>query len=121
MTVPEQPIESERTMQIHFVKSPDFRAVYAEGAWGGLTPTLFVRMSFYTHYREIPEAIHYRVESENRLVETGRTGSQRMIREVQADVTMPLEAARSLRDWLSTRLDEADSMKADPRTHTIVD
>jgi hypothetical protein len=96
-----------------YVKSPDHRTVYADGVFGGLTPTLNVRMGFFTHYREQPESVTYKPEA-GRLTEVKRSGSEGFVRELHTDVLLSVEAAQNLYKWLGEKIEEAKQVKGDP-------
>ena len=105
-------IEKDRLTAVTFVftRSLAFRAVHAAGAWGGITPDGHIFMDFYTEHAPLPDEITHGVKDDGTLGEEtarkplGDNSHPRMIREVQAEVILGLDAAVALRTWLDERI-----------------
>lgn len=94
-------------VEIFFEKSPQYRVIHADGAWGGLTAQLGLHVAFYSEFRQPPESITYTVTN-NAPAEKARTGREAIVRHIEAEVAFNLQTALSLRDWLNTKLKEAE-------------
>jgi hypothetical protein len=98
-----------------FVKSSACRTIHVDGAFGGLTTSsgLNVHASLYSEYPTSPESIVYEITSiegaQGSLREKGRKGESLAItREIEADLIMSVETARSLGHWLLGKVEEAE-------------
>ena len=98
----ESPPES---IEFHYIKSNSFRVVHADGVWGGLTPRGYISMSFFSERNPIPRRITYDVTPEDMLgQETGRDSRSGFIREVEVEVMVDLDMAKSLIRWLEDKI-----------------
>jgi hydrogenase maturation factor len=90
----------ESSVAFHFIKSNSFRVVYANGAYGGITPRGEIHASFYNERSAIPRMIVHRIE-EGTLGEpleiVTRGG---IVREVEVDLVMSPETAMDVGNWL---------------------
>ena len=100
----ESPPES---VEFHYVKSNGFRVVHADGVWGGPTPRGYITMSFYSERAPIPRKISLELKppepnSSNRILgqEIVRDSKDGLVREVEVEVMVDLEMAKSLLKWL---------------------
>ena len=97
-----------------FTKSPLHRVVHGSGVWGGLTPQGELRLSFFNEMQTLPEAAIYDVTPS----ETGpypvteakeeRIGGQDLTREIEVDVVVGINVARSIHRWIGEKLTEYD-------------
>jgi hypothetical protein len=94
-------------VEIIFEKSPQYRVIHADGAWGGLTAQMGLHLGFYSEFRQPPESITYSLDK-NQPIEKSRTGREAVVRHVEVEVAFSLQTAQSLRDWLDTKLREAE-------------
>jgi hypothetical protein len=102
-------------VEIIFEKSPQYRVIHADGAWGGLTAQLGLHLGFYSEFRQPPESITYSLEKDQ-PIEKVRTGREAVVRHVEVEVAFSLQTAQSLRDWLDTKLKEAERALNDSGT-----
>lgn len=107
--------KSRGKLLFHFIKSQGFRAIHVDGAIGGLTPGGLIHLACYAERAAIPQLIVHDVDEHGRLGdkidEVTRGG---IVRELQADLFMDLQTARSLHELLGKALsswDEASSKK----------
>jgi hypothetical protein len=94
-------------LETHFVRSGLYRVVHADGVWGGLTNQANISMGMYSEHVEAPDSVTYRLEA-GKLSELSRRGKERVLRELEVEVIISASTARSLRDWLDTRLQELE-------------
>ena len=94
-----------RSVDFHYIKSPGFRSVHADGVWGGATPRGYITMSFYSERFPIPQKLVFEHTPEGRLgKEISRQSRDGLIREVDVEVMMDLEMAKSFRVWLDDKI-----------------
>jgi hypothetical protein len=99
-------------VQFHYIKSTLFRVAHVDGAIGGVTPSGLIHCAVYSERPAIPQITEHPVEGnvmgEPEIIQ-GRTG---IVRELEIDLMMSREKAAELRDWLSQRISEFDSVIA---------
>lgn len=98
----------------HYVKSPQYRTMSVEGAWGSVSPTGAITMSVYSERLPIPKRITHTVSDGGLADEVGRESREGVIREVEATMTMTLKTAIAMRAWLDERINHlADRIGVD--------
>lgn len=92
-------------VEFHYIKSGLFRVVHVDGAWGGATPRGHITMSVFSERGPIPQRLVHQINDDGTLGEqvslVSKTG---IIREVEVELVIDLEAARSISDWLTKNI-----------------
>jgi len=107
----------EKTAQInfHYIKSNNFRVVHADGAHGGVTPRGDIHMALFNERNPIPVRITNKIAENGTLgEEIGRSMRDGIVREVEVDVILDPEVAKSIANWLLEKADEATSNQKQP-------
>ena len=100
-------------VEFHYIKSNGFRVVHADGVWGGTTPRGYITMSFYSERSPIPRRITREVKAQqldsgDRVhvlgEEIARDAKNGLVREVEVEVMVDLEMAKSLLKWLENKV-----------------
>jgi hypothetical protein len=87
-----------------YIKGPDFRVVYADGAIGGLTPSGMIHFALFAERQAIPRRQVFKVDAnsgelqnevEEKLISRGS-----VVRELALDVFMTPKTARNLANFL---------------------
>lgn len=108
-------------LEIFFEKTPSFRTIHADGAWGGLTGQLGLHVAFFSESREPPESIVYVAEGAAAPEKpNSRTGRERVVRQIEVEVFMTLETARGLRAFLDDKIKEGDGFVAEIRAQQVI-
>ena len=104
MTARERP---ER-VNFEFARSPFFRVVHSNGAWGGITPHQELSVTFFSERNSLPRSITLEVTSQGRLgPEISRDVTRGSVhRECEVEVLMSMNEAVSLHKWIGTKIDE---------------
>jgi len=110
----QEPAPSEDIRKVRFVyrRSPDYRTIAVNGAWGGLTGTGDVRAHLYVEGPASPEASEVSVSGaiagqEVVVAPTPEDGLAAIVeREVQISLVMSPHQARNLGKWLLDRYAE---------------
>jgi hypothetical protein len=92
-----------------YIKGQLFRVVRADGAIGSVTPNGHIHVAFYSERPAIPRREVYRL-SEGRVAEeitTERLTRGSIVRELDVDVFLTMQAAEQLHAWLGQRIAEA--------------
>ncbi|MBK9386088.1 MAG: hypothetical protein IPN34_14850 [Planctomycetes bacterium] len=104
---------SDDTVRIHYIKSNLFRVVHTDGVWGGLTPSLKISMAFWSERRPIPRELVFNVTPEGALgeeIRTMRVSKEGIVREVETEIVMDLNAAKALVGWLAQNIATAERL-----------
>lgn len=92
---------SQPTVAFFYDKCTDFRTIHVDGAIGGPTPRGYIHVAVYSERQAIPKRIEVKIDPEaNVETEVGRDGKNGILRELQCDLVLDLNAAQSLADWL---------------------
>lgn len=93
--------------------SPNYRQIHVDGAYGGLTTRGLINLSFYAERLPIPKASDFDITEQGTVgnfssnSEDSKTG---IIREYDFGIYMDLPAAKSLVDFLSTKITELQKL-----------
>ena len=104
--------EPVRFVDTVFVKSPQARSIHYDGVWGGITPQGLIMAAFFTEYRTYPSRVNYEITPEGGLAEQSRDDPGSITRQIEAEVFMSLESARSFRNWLSEKITQLEDQSS---------
>jgi len=94
-----------RELTIRVEKSPQARSIHADGVWGGVTPTGQIIMGIWTQFNTYPEHLTYDVTPEGSLENERRSPTDSLLtRQIEAEIIMSVDLARSMRDWLNDKI-----------------
>ncbi|MFC1587501.1 hypothetical protein ACFL54_04245, partial [Planctomycetota bacterium] len=85
--------EQAKGIAIHYIKSNFFRAMHADGFWGGVAGNGKIHMSPYSERTPIPTRTWNEVTENNTLgmeIEGQRDGKVGIVREVDAEIIMDI-------------------------------
>ncbi len=108
--------DNDNFVRIEFERSPSYRLVTADGAWGGPTPRGHILVNFFVDVPVAPLSVTHRVTEDGQLgaelVRTPATGegSPRVSREFEVGVLLSPEDAESVARWL---LEQVDLLRSD--------
>ena len=99
---------SKRPDQItfDFVRSPFFRVVHSNGAWGGITPHQELSVTFYSERLSLPHHITHELTPKGLGPEVSRAVKTNIQRECEVEVLMSMEEAVNLHTWLGDKIEE---------------
>ena len=109
---------SEREVAFDYVKSHDFRVVWADGAVGTLTPNGLVHFALYAERQAIPRRQVFEIVPVDET--TGTLGKEVMekqisrgsiVREMSCDVFLSTESVENLALWLLEQVARAEEMR----------
>ncbi len=96
-------------IKITFERTPQFRTIQVDGAWGGVTPSgAMIAMSFYHERAALPSGLTITVKEARKANEV-RTGAAGIVRVLETEARMTPTVARAVASWLITKADEADA------------
>jgi hypothetical protein len=118
MTAEETPVEptdvpatEPKRVGFDLIKSNFFRVVYADGVFGGLSPSGMITMSFFNERVPLPTRIEHYVTEDGRVGGEDRSARQTrqgIVREVETEIVMTIDGARTLHEWLGERIKAVD-------------
>ena len=95
----------KQNITFHYIKSKDFRVIHADGAWGGMTPRGYITIGFYSERNPIPQELTHEIDANGQLGPILRRKTKEgIVREVETEVIIDLEAAKSLIQWLQNHV-----------------
>lgn len=102
-----------RSIRFHYIKSGFFRVMHVDGAIGGPTPRGQIHMALFSERNPIPLVVTQTVEADGTVKPEPSELVVRdgLVREVEADIVLNVDTARSLAKWLS---DNADLIELGP-------
>ena len=92
-----------------YIKGQHFRVIRADGAIGGVTPSGFIHMVFFSERPAIPRRLVYSLREDGTLGEEiagEKVSRDAIVRELDVDLFVNLQTAISLREWLDKRITE---------------
>jgi hypothetical protein len=97
------------TVEIEYVKSPVYRVIHVDGAWGGATGAANIRMGVYSEGAKAPDKEIVHITDDKETKETlPATGPIRVTREIEADLVMSLAVAKAVHQWLGSKIDNLE-------------
>ena len=101
-------------IKFHYIKSTHFRTVHADGAIGNLTPTNLIHMAIYNERPPIPREMVHKLNPDGTLGEVIHSETQLrdgLVREMEVDILMSVENAKSMKVWLEEKIQQAEKRK----------
>jgi len=99
----------EGQLVFEYIKSSDFRTLHIDGIFGGLAPQgRFIHMAVFAERHPLPQKTFHALKAgmlgpEDLTKREGRVG---IVRELEADLVMDIETARSMHEWLGVKIQE---------------
>lgn len=92
-------------LPVKYHKSTQFRVVYAEGCFGGVSNRGLIRCSFWNERSSLPTEGMLHIVDGLPLTEDVVAGGEGLAREVEAEIVMDLNAAVAFHGWFSHKLE----------------
>lgn len=95
-------------VKFEFRKSPDYRQIYANGAFGGPTAKGEMKFDLFIEYRQGPDAVYHSVTPDGLGPEVRREPDDLpFIRESQVGIVMTIGEAENFARWLLGHVEQA--------------
>lgn len=94
---------------IHNIKNSNFRQIHIDGAHGGITPSGFINLNFYSQRGVIPKGTEFAIDETGKIIEAIRDiedSKSGIIREFEFGVYMDINTCKNLKDFLEQRIEE---------------
>lgn len=96
-----------KDIQIHYIKTPSYRTYHVDGAYGGLTPNGNIYCEFFVERNVTPQSITYGIDKTGHLGKPKkRTGKQGFVREIECGISINIQTASALKDWLEEKIED---------------
>ncbi len=107
--------DAGRRVSFDYLKSPHFRVIRADGVIGSITPNRHIHFALYSERPSIPRHVVHEITPEGKLGreignETVSLGG--FVREMEVDVFLTIETAKSLKSWLEEKINQASARTA---------
>ncbi len=105
-------LEIKQNVIFDYIKSTSFRSLRADGAVGGVTPNGHVHISLYSERGAIPKREIHEVSDDGRLSDLVQVTSRHsIVREMEADIFLRLDIAKSIHKWLGKVIEDAEQLE----------
>jgi hypothetical protein len=98
-------IKQEPQLVFEYNKDPMFRSAYAHGFVGGLTANGHVHIAFFSERAQLPKKQIYTINPDGSIgpqLPDERAMREPIVRDIQMDVLMTVQAAEGLKSWLDS-------------------
>lgn len=95
------------SIRFHYIRGTQFRSVHVDGVIGSLTPSGGIHCATFSERQAIPQEEEIALNPDGSLgdpVAGSRRSHGGIVREMDIDLIMSLEVARSLRTWLDEKI-----------------
>jgi hypothetical protein len=93
-------------IEVFYHKSNFFRVVHADGCVGGINPRGMINCGFYSERSAIPLRTSFSIINGKPSQEAIIESKPGLVRELEVDVTMDINAAASFHKWLGLQLEQ---------------
>lgn len=109
--VPEPEIELLKELPYFYEKSPCYRTIHVDGAYGGVTARAdCLHITVFSERRAMPRSTTIRFENGKQQPAVDDVDTA-MVRELEASLILSERAARSLHLWLEGKLKDFDGLR----------
>jgi len=107
-----------KQLDIHYVKTSNYRTFYIDGLFGGLTPNGKIYMETFLQRQPTPQLIQHAINEDGTLgKELKRIGKEGFIREIEAGMVFDLQTAKIMIEWLQSQVKEFEEQHAKQVKH----
>jgi hypothetical protein len=120
--MPDNPMPS--SLEFDYVKSNFFRVIRVNGAFGGIGPDGNLFMAVFSERPPLPDVTFQAVDSTGKvgaeLMEQRKVTSKGIVRELEAGLSMDVNTARAIIQWLTERVGIAEKLATDAQARIEV-
>ena len=102
------------SVEFQFVKSPFFRVIHVDGIFGGITVRNNIHIGVFNERNPIPDSLIHEITPEGRIgneISREPAPSDRIIRELEADIIISRDTAVAIRNWLDDKIKELERVE----------
>ena len=96
-------LKQEAQVVFEYNKDPMFRSAHADGFVGGLTPNGHIHLAFFSERSLLPKKHVFKLNPDGSLGPEeldDKASREPIVRDIQVDVLMTVQAAEGLKNWL---------------------
>lgn len=109
---PRKKKSSLEKVEVHYLKTSNYRTFHVDGIFGGLTPIGKVYIELFIQRSVTPQIIQHEINEDGTLgKEIMREGKKGIIREIESGLIMDIEVAKVLRTWLDEKIKEFEKFE----------
>lgn len=101
------------SITIHNIKNSLYRQVHVDGAHGGITPSGFINVNFFSQRGAIPKGTEFEVNSGGQITNPIKDiddSKQGIIREFEFGTYMDINTCISIKEFLERKIEEYKSI-----------
>lgn len=101
--------KSKDSLIIHNIKNANYRQIHVDGAHGGITPTGYINLNFYSQRGAIPKGTEFELSPDGQIGEAIKNieGTKNgIVREFEFGIYMDIQACESLKQFLELKIEE---------------
>lgn len=103
--------ELPKSIEANYTKDRDYRRVYVNGVYGGMTPRGELLFDLFHEYGNIPEIITFEIKDDRLGAEISKLPKQSfLVRERKVGVIVSLDSAESIAHWILKQVEEIRSI-----------
>lgn len=95
-------------IRFDFIKSNFFRVIHVEGIFGGNSPRGLINMAVFNERWPIPKQITHEYTEGRSGKEIERVARDAIVREVEAQLVMNVQTAKSICKWLQDKINNIE-------------
>jgi hypothetical protein len=111
----EQSKDQPSLVQFDYLKSSLFRVMHVDGVHGGISPRGQIQMALFNERLAIPRQTVHELTAAGALgkeVVEARVQRKGIVREVEAELLMSIDTAKSVVGWLKERIEQLEEIHA---------
>jgi len=100
--------ETPKKVRYHFLKSNAYRAIHADGVFGGVTPRLTIAATFFNERHPLPDQTVHEIKEDGTIgeeIRSERISRDGLVRELEANIIMDAGFAKVLVNWLNEKIE----------------
>lgn len=99
--------ELPKSIEANYTKDRDYRRVYVNGVYGGMTPKGELLFDLFHEYGNYPEIVTYEIKDGRLGAEISKLPKQTsLVRERKIGVIVPLDSAENIARWILEKVEE---------------
>lgn len=103
----------KNSIVIHNIKNSNYRQIHVDGAHGGITPSGFVNLNFYSQRGVIPKGTEFNIDENGKISEPIRDidgPKSGFVREFELGIYMDINTCKNLKDFLEKKIEEYNKL-----------
>ena len=102
-----------KSIVINNIKNSGYRQVHVDGAHGGITPSGFINLNFYSQRAVIPKGTEFLVMDNGNIgdmIKNTEDSKSGLVREFEFGIYMDINTCINLREFLTLKIEEYEQL-----------